>query len=34
MNPQGVWVRSFGPSADELNHDCLWRHTRDLPPRL
>ncbi len=34
VNPQGVWVRSFKvPSADELNHDFLWRYTRDLPPR-
>jgi PPK2 family polyphosphate:nucleotide phosphotransferase len=34
VNPQGVWVRSFKiPSADELNHDFLWRYTRELPPR-
>jgi PPK2 family polyphosphate:nucleotide phosphotransferase len=34
VNPQGVWVRSFKvPSAEELNHDFLWRYTRDLPPR-
>jgi PPK2 family polyphosphate:nucleotide phosphotransferase len=34
VNPQGVWVRSFKiPSADELNHDFLWRYIRDLPPR-
>jgi PPK2 family polyphosphate:nucleotide phosphotransferase len=34
VNPQGVWVRSFKiPSPDELNHDFLWRYTRDLPPR-
>jgi len=34
VNPQGVWVRSFKiPSVEELNHDFLWRYTRDLPPR-
>jgi PPK2 family polyphosphate:nucleotide phosphotransferase len=34
VNPQGVWVRSFKvPSTEELNHDFLWRYTRDLPPR-
>ena len=34
VNPQGVWVRSFKvPSAEELNHDYLWRYTRELPPR-
>ncbi len=34
VNPQGVWVRSFKvPSAEELNHDFLWRYTRELPPR-
>jgi PPK2 family polyphosphate:nucleotide phosphotransferase len=34
VNPQGVWVRSFKvPSAEELNHDFLWRYDRELPPR-
>jgi PPK2 family polyphosphate:nucleotide phosphotransferase len=34
VNPQGVWVRSFKvPSAEELNHEFLWRYTRELPPR-
>jgi len=34
VNPQGVWVRAFKvPSAEELNHDFLWRYTRELPPR-
>ena len=32
MNPQGLLVRSFKhPSAIELQHDYLWRHTVDLP---
>jgi PPK2 family polyphosphate:nucleotide phosphotransferase len=34
VNPQGVWVRSFKvPSAEELNHDFLWRYSRELPAR-
>ena len=34
VNPQGVEVHSFkAPSADELDHDFLWRTTRRLPPR-
>jgi PPK2 family polyphosphate:nucleotide phosphotransferase len=34
VNPQGCQVSSFKqPSADELEHDFLWRTTRDLPPR-
>ena len=34
VNPQGVQVRSFKePSADELEHDFLWRHQRALPGR-
>ena len=34
VNPQGVEVRSFKqPSAEELNHDFLWRYQRDLPGR-
>lgn len=34
VNPQGVDVRSFKePSADELDHDFLWRYQRALPPR-
>jgi PPK2 family polyphosphate:nucleotide phosphotransferase len=34
VNPQGCQVFSFKhPSADELEHDFLWRTTRDLPPR-
>jgi PPK2 family polyphosphate:nucleotide phosphotransferase len=34
VNPQGCQVTSFkGPSAEELNHDFLWRTTRSLPER-
>ena len=34
VNPQAVEVRSFKqPSAEELDHDFLWRHQRDLPRR-
>src|SRR5579872_1482244 len=34
INPQGCQVFSFKhPSADELQHDFLWRTTRDLPQR-
>ena len=34
VNPQGCQVFSFKhPSAAELEHDFLWRSTRDLPPR-
>jgi len=34
VNPQGCQVFSFKhPSADELEHDFLWRTTRDLPGR-
>ena len=34
VNPQGCQVFSFKhPSADELQHDFLWRTTRDLPQR-
>jgi PPK2 family polyphosphate:nucleotide phosphotransferase len=34
LNPQGVEVHSFKePSADELQHDMLWRHQRALPGR-
>ncbi len=34
VNPQGVRVRSFKvPSAEELNHDYLWRYARALPGR-
>jgi PPK2 family polyphosphate:nucleotide phosphotransferase len=34
VNPQGVDVWSFkGPSAEELNHDYLWRTTKGLPER-
>ncbi len=34
VNPQAVEVRSFKqPSAEELNHDFLWRHQRALPGR-
>jgi polyphosphate kinase 2 (PPK2 family) len=32
VNPQGCQVFSFKhPSVGELQHDCLWRTTRDLP---
>jgi len=34
VNPQGCQVFSFKqPSADELEHDFLWRTTRCLPER-
>jgi PPK2 family polyphosphate:nucleotide phosphotransferase len=34
VNPQGVEIRSFKePSAEELDHDFLWRHQRSLPGR-
>ncbi len=34
VNPQGCQVFSFRhPSATELQHDFLWRTTRDLPER-
>jgi PPK2 family polyphosphate:nucleotide phosphotransferase len=34
VNPQGVAVRSFKvPSAEELDHDFLWRYARRLPAR-
>ena len=34
VNPQGVSVRSFKvPSAEELDHDYLWRFARALPSR-
>jgi PPK2 family polyphosphate:nucleotide phosphotransferase len=34
VNPQGCQVHSFKhPSATELQHDFLWRTTRDLPER-
>jgi PPK2 family polyphosphate:nucleotide phosphotransferase len=34
VNPQGCQVYSFKhPSATELEHDFLWRTTRDLPER-
>ena len=34
LNPQAVEVRSFKqPSAEELDHDFLWRHQRALPGR-
>ena len=34
LNPQAVQVRAFKqPSAEELNHDFLWRHQRALPGR-
>ena len=34
VNPQGCQVFSFKhPSTDELEHDFLWRTTRDLPSR-
>src|ERR1700751_5447215 len=33
-NPQGVAVHSFKvPSAEELDHDFLWRYARRLPAR-
>jgi PPK2 family polyphosphate:nucleotide phosphotransferase len=34
VNPQGVRVESFKvPSAEELDHDYLWRYSRRLPAR-
>jgi len=34
VNPQGVRVNSFKvPSAEELDHDYLWRYARRLPGR-
>ncbi len=34
LNPQAVEVHDFKqPSAEELNHDYLWRHQRALPGR-
>ncbi|HVB44172.1 MAG TPA: polyphosphate kinase 2 family protein [Streptosporangiaceae bacterium] len=34
VNPQGVHVTSFKvPSAEELNHDYLWRYAGHLPAR-
>jgi PPK2 family polyphosphate:nucleotide phosphotransferase len=34
VNPQGVEVHSFkAPSAEELDHDYLWRYARRLPER-
>jgi PPK2 family polyphosphate:nucleotide phosphotransferase len=34
VNPQGVRVESFKvPSAEELDHDFLWRYQRKLPAR-
>ncbi|MEU5213701.1 polyphosphate kinase 2 family protein [Streptomyces sp. NPDC020742] len=34
VNPQGVRVSSFKvPSAEELDHDYLWRYVRQLPAR-
>ena len=34
VNPQGCQVFSFKhPSVAELEHDFLWRTTRDLPER-
>src|ERR1700744_4983990 len=34
VNPQGEHVTSFKkPSAEELDHDCLWRYARHLPAR-
>jgi PPK2 family polyphosphate:nucleotide phosphotransferase len=34
LNPQGVKVVPFKmPSAEELDHDFLWRHYKALPPR-
>ena len=34
VNPQGVAVTGFKvPSAEELQHDFLWRYQRALPPR-
>jgi PPK2 family polyphosphate:nucleotide phosphotransferase len=34
VNPQGVHVNGFKtPSAEELDHDYLWRYARKLPAR-
>src|SRR6478609_407421 len=34
VNPQGVAVHGFKvPSAEELNHDFLWRYSQRLPAR-
>jgi PPK2 family polyphosphate:nucleotide phosphotransferase len=34
VNPQGCQVYSFkGPSAEEIDHDFLWRTTKALPER-
>ncbi|HEX4189190.1 MAG TPA: polyphosphate kinase 2 family protein [Solirubrobacteraceae bacterium] len=34
VNPQGVTVHSFKvPSAEELDHDFLWRYSQRLPAR-
>jgi len=34
INPQGCRVTSFkAPSAEELDHDYLWRHVKALPER-
>ncbi|MGY1592465.1 polyphosphate kinase 2 family protein [Geodermatophilus sp. SYSU D00708] len=34
VNPQGVHVQGFKtPSAEELDHDYLWRYARKLPAR-
>jgi polyphosphate kinase 2 (PPK2 family) len=34
VNPQGVGVHSFKvPSAEELDHDFLWRYAQRLPAR-
>jgi len=34
LNPQGCVVNSFkSPSAEELDHDYLWRHYKALPER-
>ena len=34
LNPQGCRVTSFkSPSAEELDHDYLWRHVKVLPER-
>src|SRR5437016_1321551 len=34
VNPQGCQVHSFkAPSAEDLQHDFLWRTTRNLPER-
>jgi PPK2 family polyphosphate:nucleotide phosphotransferase len=34
LNPQGTEVHSFkAPSAEELDHDYLWRHVKALPER-